>query len=292
MKRAFAIASMFAASVAWGQDVSFKHTEIVDGLYVIEGVGGFGGGNMGLSVGEDGVVLIDDSVPPLAEKLVAAIAEITDQPVDFVVNTHVHGDHIGANELLAASGTTVVAHDNIRKRLVENGIRVGGAQRPAPKGMLPVLTFSDAVTFHLNGHEAYVFHVERAHTDGDAIIHYRSIDVIHSGDVLFNGIFPFIDLDNGGTVDGFIAAQERIVATAGPDTQIIAGHGPMATRDDVQASIDMLKTARSRVAEHMAAGKSVDEIVAADPLADYESWNWQFITAERMVRTIHRSLSE
>jgi glyoxylase-like metal-dependent hydrolase (beta-lactamase superfamily II) len=193
---------------------------------------------------------------------------------------------------LAETGATIVAHDNIRKRLVDDGISVGGERQPAPKGMLPVLTFSDAVTFHLNGHAAYVFHVEHAHTDGDAVIHYRGVDVIHAGDVLFNRLFPFIDLDNGGSVDGFIAAQERIVAAAGPATRIIAGHGPMAGRDDVQASINMLKTARSRIADHVADGKSIDEILAAEPLAEYADWNWQFITSERMIRTIHRSLTE
>ncbi len=290
-----ALCALAASFSVQGQDIRFEHEEIVGGLYVIQAVGGFGGGNMALSVGDDGVVLIDDSLPPLADELLEAIAEITNQPVDFVVNTHVHGDHTGGNEVLAASGATIVAHDNIRKRLVENGVqRAPGADRVSPpKGMLPVLTFSEDITFHLNGQEANVFHVPHAHTDGDGVIHYRGVDVIHAGDVLFNGLFPFIDLDNGGTLDGFIAAQERIAATAGPDTKIIAGHGPMATREDVLASVAMLKAAKARVASLIDDGHDIDAILAEDPLADYgETWSWGFITTERMTRTVHRALTE
>jgi glyoxylase-like metal-dependent hydrolase (beta-lactamase superfamily II) len=273
-------------------EISFKSTEVAAGLHMLEGDGGFAGGNMGLLVGEDGTILIDDSMPPFSDQLLSAVAGVTDDDVDFLINTHIHGDHIGNNELLGKLGATIVAHDNIRHRMVTDGVDSREGKIPAPKDALPVLTFSDAVTFHLNGHTAHVFHAAGAHTDGDAVIHFTDINVIHTGDVLFNGIFPYIDLDSGGSVDGFIHAQERILALANDDTRIIPGHGPLASKADLQVSIDMLRDSRERVAALVREGLSEDEIVAANPLASYhDDWNWGFITTERMTRTLVRGLA-
>ena len=277
------------ASGARAQEVSYQSTEIEPGLYMIEGVGGFAGGNIGLLTGDDGTFLIDNGLPPLTGKLLEAIGEVTEDDVDYLVNTHVHGDHIGGNEAFGKAEATIVAHDNLRRRLVDQGVRMPDGNEPAPEDALPVFSFSDAVTLHLNDRTAYVFHVAEAHTDGDAVIHFREDDVIHMGDVLFNRIFPVIDLDSGGTVDGFIAAQEKVLAMADDDTRIIAGHGPLATRADLQASIDMLKEGRAKVQAMVEAGKSDEEILEANPLADYDSWNWQFITTERMIRTLIRA---
>jgi glyoxylase-like metal-dependent hydrolase (beta-lactamase superfamily II) len=280
-----------AQEAAEAPEITFATTELASGLYMLEGVGGFGGGNVGLLTGEDGVVLVDDTFPPLTGVLLAAVAEVAPGPVDFVVNTHVHGDHMGGNEQLAGLGATVVAHDNVRQRLVTEGISTGTSKIPAPAGSLPVLTFADAVTFHLNGQEAHVFHLERAHTDGDAVIHFRSADVIHAGDVFFNGLFPFIDLDSGGSLDGYIAAQKEILARAGDATRIIPGHGPLATPADLSASIAMLEAIRDRVRPLVAEGKSVEEVLAAAPAADYEAWSWGFIDTERMVRQVYRDIA-
>lgn len=279
------------AQDAAAPEVTFKSTELAPGLYMLEGVGGFGGGNVGLLTGDDGVVLVDDSFPPHTQTLLGAVAQVVSEPIDFVINTHVHGDHAGGNAILSGKGATLVAHDNVRARLVANGTPTPEGNVPAPKAMLPVLTFNDALTFHLNGQESHVFHVAQAHTDGDAVIHFRTANVIHAGDVFFNGIFPFIDLDNGGSVDGYIAAQKKILELAGADGKIIPGHGPLATPADLRASIDMLETAKKNIGALLAEGKSLDDIIAANPLADFASQDWQFITTERMIRQVHRDLT-
>ncbi|MCP4200992.1 MAG: MBL fold metallo-hydrolase [bacterium] len=271
-------------------EISFKSTELVPGLYMLEGEGGFAGGNLGLLIGEDGAVLIDDGLPPLTDELLEAIGELTKEPLEFLINTHVHGDHIGGNEALAKAGATIVAHDNLRQRLLTDGMTTAAGDVPAPEDALPVVTFSDSVTFHLNDRGARVFHVENAHTDGDAVIHFRDDNVIHAGDVMFNGLFPFIDLDSGGSVDGYVAAQERILALADDATQIIPGHGPIATKKDLATAVAMLKDARARVRSLVEAGKTEEEILEANPLADYhDDWNWGFITTERMTKTLVRA---
>ncbi len=261
--------------------IEFQVTDLGSGIYMLMGYGG----NLGLSVGEDGVFLIDDEFPQLTDKLLAAIAEITDQDVDFVINTHWHGDHTGANAPLAESGTTVVAHENVRVRMAASG-------RPQSMGKaLPVLTFSDRVTFHFNGQTIAVTHPKDAHTDGDAIIHFVEADVMHAGDVLFNGLYPRIDFASGGTIAGFIAALETLHAEAGPETRIIAGHGPLGSRDDIAAKIDMLKGARDAVQDLVDQGMSVEEAKAAKPLAAYEDdWGWFFINGDRMTEMLYDGL--
>lgn len=287
------LALTIASAVASAQELDFKSTEVVDGLYMIEGVNGFTGGNLGLSVGEDGVVLIDDAMGGQLDPLLeAAVDKITSDPVDFVVNTHVHGDHIGGNVALAGAGATIVAHDNIRHRLLEHGITTGQGNVDAPEAALPVLTFNDEVTFHLNDKEANVFHVAKAHTDGDAVIHFRNVNVIHTGDLFFNGLYPFIDLDSGGSVYGYIAGQKRILELADDETKIIPGHGPLASKADLQASVDMLEESAARVQVAIATGKSEDEVVAENPLARFDAdWTWGFINTERLTRTIYRDLT-
>ena len=275
---------------ARGQEITFESTELASGLYMLQGQGGFAGGNLGLLVGEDGVLLIDDGLPPLIDEIQEAIDEITKQPVGLLINTHVHGDHIGGNEPLGKEGAMIVAHDNLRRRLLAEGVRTGAGMAPAPEDALPVVTFSDSVTFHVNDRAAFVFHVEKAHTDGDAVIHFREDNVIHAGDAMFNRMFPFIDLDSGGSVDGYIAAQKAILALADDETRIIPGHGPLAGKADLEANIQMLEDAHGRVRAMVEAGKTIDEVLAANPLADYESWSWAFINTERMTRTLYRDL--
>ncbi len=268
-------------------DISFKSTEVAPGIHMLEGVGGFAGGNLGLLLGDDGVVLIDDGMPPLFDITAAAIRKTAGADVDFVVNTHAHGDHIGGNDGLSKAGATIIAHDRLRSRLVAEG----GPDEKLPTGehWLPEVTFSESLSLHLNDHHVHVFHVARAHTDGDSVVYFPDANVIHTGDVLFNGLFPFIDLDSGGSVDGYLDAQHKVLMLAGDDTKIIPGHGPLAAKADLQRAYDMLSDSRDRIRKLVAEGKTEADIVSMNPLADYhDDWNWGFITTERMTKQLIR----
>jgi glyoxylase-like metal-dependent hydrolase (beta-lactamase superfamily II) len=279
---------LFACAATQAQDTatSFKSTEVASGIYMLEGADGFGGGNISLLVGDDKIVLIDDAMVPTAPALLEAALEVAGRPIDFVINTHLHGDHTGGNALLSEDGAVVFAHDNIRKRLLADPTDAGG-----PAG-LPVVTFSEELSFHVNGMTAHAFHLERAHTDGDAAIHFVEANVIHAGDVMFNKLFPYIDLDNGGSVDGYIAGQERLYSMADENTVLIPGHGALASKADLRENLDVLIDCKARVAKLVAEGKSIDEVLEINPLADYhDTYNWSFITTERMTRTLYRGVS-
>ena len=272
--------------------LSFSTTEVAPGIYMLKGVGGFTGGNIALSIGDDGVVMIDDSMPPMLGIMKTAIASITDKPVDFLINTHVHGDHTGNNETMGKDGAWIVAHNNLRQHMLDKGIRGKEGMIPAPKAALPVITFAHSMDFHLNGYDAHIFHVKNAHTDGDLVISYKAANVIHTGDAMFNGIFPFIDLDNGGSIDGYISAQKQILALSDEQTKIIPGHGPLANKADLEASIAMLEDGKTLIEALIADGKTEDQIVKLNPLAkNYQQWHWDFITTERMTRTLYKGLT-
>ena len=272
-------------SFAQGPDAKFKSAEVSPGIYMIDGVEGFVGGNVTLLVGEQSVVMIDDVLVSTIAALAETAAGIAGRPVDFVINTHVHGDHTGGNEMISGTGAIIVAHDNVRKRMLpDTDLNTGS-------GALPVITFSDQVTFNVNGQEAFVFHIEHAHTDGDAAILFREANVIATGDVMFHKIFPFIDLDSGGTVVGYIAGQQEIISMANDATIIIPGHGPLANKADLVADRAMLIDALAQVQGLVEKGLSEDEILAANPLAAYQHYSWSFITTERMTKTIIRSLT-
>ena len=274
--------SLFAQGLA----TSFKSIEVSPGIHMIFGVGGFSGGNVGLLLGEEHVAMIDDSLTQITPLLQEQVSKISDRPIDFMINTHLHGDHVGGNTHFAAGGTVLFAHENIRKKLLPDPKAAGGAAG------LPVVTFGDGVTFHLNSLEARVMHIPNAHTDGDAWIYFPQANVIHTGDLEFHGMFPFIDLNEGGSVDGFIAAQEKIWAMADEDTKIIPGHGELTDKAGMRIDIDMLKDSQARVRALFKQGMTEDEIVAANPLADYhERYNWRFITTELMTRTLYRDMA-
>jgi len=288
MKNALLLVGSCFAFAAHAQDIATEvaTTEAAPGVYMFSGANGFSS-SMALLVGEDKVVLIDDGMAPISADLVATVAELSDRSIDFIVNTHVHGDHVGSNAILAEDGALIFAHKNIRKRLVEDPSSAGG------EGGLPVVTFADGVNFHVAGQEVHVRHAARAHTDGDALVYLHGSNVIVAGDLFFNYMFPFIDLDSGGSVRGYIAAQQWIVDMAEEDTVIIPGHGELASRADLQASIDMLRDAESRVEALVLEGMSEEEVLAANPLADYhDTWNWGFITTERMTQTLYRSMTD
>ena len=288
MKRiqtALALLALPLYATAQDPATEIRTLEVTPGIYMLDGANGFSS-TMSLLVGDERVVLVDGGMAPITASLMAAVDKLAGRPIDFIVNTHVHGDHVGSNATLAENGAVILAHDNLRKRLVESPDAAGG-----PAG-LPVITFADAVTFHVNGIEAHVFHVEAAHTDGDAVMYFRDANVIHAGDLHFNYMFPFIDLDSGGTVEGYIAGQRRILEMADDDTRIIPGHGPLGDVADLQAAIDMLVDAHARVKHLVDAGMSQDEVLAENPLAHYhDEWNWGFITTERMTTTLYRSLT-
>jgi len=257
--------------------------EVVPGMYALVSADArFVGGTMALMSGEDGEVLIDGGISEVTEVLLDAIEDLVGDPVDFVINTHVHGDHTGSNAALSEEGATIVAHQNIRSRLMDDD---------SPAAALPTITYDDGVTLYKNGFMLQVIHVANAHTDGDSIIYFPGVNVIHAGDVLFNGIFPFIDSGNGGSVDGYLAAMSKIIAIADNETRIIAGHGDaIASRADVQAAQNMIVEARALVKPLVEAGLSEDEAVARNPLAPLSDWSWDFINAERMTRQMYQSL--
>ncbi len=284
-----------AQDVDWDA-VSITSEDLGGGIHVLFGRGG----NIGLSTGDDGALLVDDQYAPLTDKILAAVRSITGEPVRFVVNTHWHGDHTGGNENLGKAGSLIVAHENVRRRMnpADFADLVGRSDQAAPEA-LPVVTFDHGVTLHWNGLAIEAVHAPTAHTDGDSIIFFRGANVVHMGDLFFNGAFPFIDVDSGGHVDGLIAAAEKVAAATDGQTKIIPGHGPVTDRATLVKYGEALKMARERISERVAAGQSED-----DAAADYVALvtgigtdiGWSpdaagFVNAERFVRLVHRSLS-
>jgi glyoxylase-like metal-dependent hydrolase (beta-lactamase superfamily II) len=245
--------------------VEIEATRVAEGVYMLTG----SGGNIGLSIGEDGPFVIDDQFAPLTEKIQAAIAELTSGAVRFVLNTHWHGDHTGGNENFGQAGAMIVAHENVRKRMNPEEFReVMGNTNQAPPDALPVVTFTDAVNMYWNDENIHVFHVSHAHTDGDAIVHFVNANAFHMGDTFFRGRYPFIDVNSGGHVNGVIHAADRVLSMVDSNTKIIPGHGPLSTPADLQDYRNMLLTVRDRVRVLVNEGRSADEIVAAAPTAD------------------------
>jgi cyclase len=244
------------------------------------------GGNVGLSAGEDSVFVVDNQFAPMAPKLMDAIKAVSARPVQFVLNTHFHFDHTGGNEPFGRAGALIVAHDNARRRLsAEQTIAFFNArQSPTAKVGLPVVTVSGEMRFHINGEELHTFHVPRAHTDGDLIVHFRGSDVIHMGDTFFNGTYPFIDGGGGGSAEGLLAAHDRVLAVAGDKTRIIPGHGPLANKADLQAYRDMLAAMIKRIGDARRAGQSDADIAKARITADHDAkYGGGFIKPEAWV---------
>lgn len=266
--------------------VEIKTQKVAEGIYMLTGEGG----NIGVSVGADGVFMIDDQFAPLNEKIKAAVAALSDQPIRLLINTHWHYDHTGGNERFANEGVIIVAHHNVRKRMaVDTEIAAFGSVVPAsPRAALPTLTFNDNLTLHLNGDEARVIHYKNSHTDGDSLIHFVNANVIHTGDLWFNGIYPFVDISSGGSVSGAIKTIKSILALADDATRIIPGHGPLGDKQAMRDYLAMLETVSGRMAKLIAAGKSIDEIVALKPNADYdETWGRDFLKPDMFLRILY-----
>lgn len=257
-------------------------------LFVIFGPGG----NIGVSVGDDGILIIDDKFARNAEGILGQLSGLSDAPLRYVLNTHFHGDHTGSNAQMAAAGAELVGHENVRKRMgmtFENKT-FGRTINAVDESLWPTQVYDGYKQMQFNGYTLDLIHTPNAHTDGDSIVHFVQADTIHMGDNFFNGLFPYIDVDAGGSLAGMIAAHDKALSLASEDTQIIPGHGPMATKADLQKTRDMLEVIKSRVSARIEAGDSLDDILDANLLQDYSEYA-SFIDEKNMVRIAHRSLT-
>ena len=272
--------------------VQMKVTKVAGNVYMLEGGDG---GNIGASVGEDGIVIVDDQYAPLADKIQAALKGITDKPVRFIINTHYHGDHTGGNAYFQKQAP-IIAHDNVRKRLESGGGAGNGGSihmesKPAPKEALPIITFDHDVTVHLNGEDIRALYFPAGHTDGDSIIFFPKSNVVHMGDDFVTYGFPFIDVESGGSINGMIDGVEKVMAQVPADVKIIPGHGPVSSVDDVRAYLTMLKGARDVVAKALKEGKSLDQMKQAKLLEPWKKYSGDFINEDAFLDTIYSSLT-
>ena len=268
--------------------VTVRVQHVAGNVHVLFGAGG----NIGLIVGDDGAFIVDDQFAPLTDKIRAAIATVTDKPVRMVVNTHWHGDHTGGNERWGTAGSVIIAQDNVRRRMSTPQTRGGRTTPPSAAKALPVITFADSLTLHLNGDSIRVVHVKSAHTDGDALIYYMKANVIHMGDTFFRGSYPFIDAASGGHVDGIIEAADRALALIRNDTRVIPGHGALSTRAELQEYRRVVVTVRDRVRALVQQGKSLADVAATKPTAEFDAvWGKGFINADAFVDRVFNDMT-
>ena len=286
MKRlAYAIiaaSAVFLCIAAWAQmdfaRIKIKTTHVAGNIYMLEGAGG----NIGASVGSDGILLIDDQFAPLAEKIRNALKELSDEPLKFLINTHFHGDHTGGNAIFGAEAH-IISHTNVRKRL-----QIESSSQKA----LPVVTFDDSLSIHFNGEEIRVIHFPNSHTDGDSVIFFTRSNVVHLGDLFFSGRFPYVDLNNGGDVEGLIKHIEKLIAELPPDVKLIPGHGPLSDIEDFKTYHQTLVATIEIIQDQIEAGKSLEEIKAAGLSQKWRSWGAGFISTRRWIEIVHRSLAK
>jgi glyoxylase-like metal-dependent hydrolase (beta-lactamase superfamily II) len=277
------------AAFAQGEDntkkIALKATKVAGQVYVIEDASPeFSGGNIGASVGPDGLVLVDDKFTRIAPKVEAALKGISNQPVRFVLNTHFHGDHMGGN-IYWGKKATIIAHENTRKRLLED-------KEPVPPSALPIITFEDKVKVHLNGEDIRAIHFPAGHTDTDVVVFFTKSNVVHLGDDFFNGIFPFIDIDSGGSVKGLIANLEMLLKEIPPDAKIIPGHGPLATVPDLAKHLDMLKGTAAIVEAGIRDGKTAEQLKKEKALEAYDAWSKGFMSTDNYIDQLYKDLSK
>jgi len=289
-------ACLFAATLASAQDQDFskvqmKVSKVAGNVYMLQGAGG----NIGASIGDDGIVIVDDQYAPLAEKIQAALKGITDKPVRFIINTHYHPDHTGGNEYFQKQAP-IIAQDNVRKRLESGGGGGNGGSihmdmKPVPHEALPTITFDHDVTVHLNGEDIRALYFPAGHTDGDSIIFFPKSNVVHMGDDFVTYGFPFIDVESGGSIDGMIDAVEQVLSQVPPDVKVIPGHGPVSSVDDVRAYLSMLEETRNAVKRALKDGKTLDQMKQAKILDPWKKFSGEFINQDAFLETLYSSLT-
>ncbi|MBV8053523.1 MAG: MBL fold metallo-hydrolase [Acidobacteriaceae bacterium] len=298
MKRfcfAFA-AAILTTAVTMAQDQDFskvqmKVEKVAGNVYMLQGAGG----NIGASVGDDGIVVVDDQYAPMADKIKAALKSVTDKPVRFVINTHYHEDHTRGNAIFQQTAP-IIAQDNVRKRLEEGGTAgnygaVKFEAKPQPKEALPIITFDHDVTVHLNGEDIRALHFPHGHTDGDSVIFFPKSNVVHMGDDFVTYGFPFVDLSGGGSVEGMIAAIDEIIPKLPADVKVIPGHGPVSNLDDVRRFVTMLKDTRAAVQSGIKQGKTLGQLRTENVLGPWQKWSGDFITSEQWLVTLYNDLT-
>lgn len=280
-------------NTGWAQrnfdQVQIQPQKLSDNIYVLFG----SGGNIGLSLGEDGAFIIDDQFAPLTDKINQAITDLGGGSVQFVVNTHWHGDHTGGNENYGKAGAVIIAHENVRKRMSVDAFSktFNITIEASPKEALPVITFPDSVTLHLNGDTMQAFHMPNGHTDGDAMIHFMEDNIIHMGDVFFNGMYPFIDVESGGGIRGMAASVTEALSRIDDETQVIPGHGPVTDKARLTFYRDMLTTIGDRVEAMIQDNKTVEEVIASDVTEEFEAdWGNGFMKKDRFLGLVYASL--
>jgi cyclase len=272
----------YSVSIAQAQNIDFasiqlQTVKVADGLYVL--MGGPAQGNIAALVGDDGIFLVDSMYAPMHQKIMDALAKISSKPVRYLVNTHLHGDHTAGNDAMAKLGAVIISHENMRKRMTGAG--------------LPVWTYGDSMTLHFNGEEIFIFHPEPAHTDGDSIIYFRHANVMHVGDVPASLRYPNIGVNEGGTVDGMMAAGQQVLKIANADTKIIPGHlGPVVGFKEIQQQLEMFGVVRDRISNAIRTGRTLEQVVASKPTADFDQGRMGgAITPDRFVTLVYTDLS-
>jgi glyoxylase-like metal-dependent hydrolase (beta-lactamase superfamily II) len=265
-------------------DVEITATRVAGNVYMLKGAGG----NIGVSVGEDGILIVDDQFEPLADKIRAALREIGGGELAFVLNTHWHGDHTSGNAVFGAEAP-IIAHRNVRRRLSTTQDLTRRTYEPSPKDALPVITFNDSLWIHFNGEDIRAIHFPQGHTDGDIVVFFPQSNVVHIGDILFSGLFPFVDLETGGDVQKLIGHVETLLVLIPTDAMIIPGHGPLSTHDDLRNYHEMLLGTTEFVRSEMTQGKTLEELQARGLAEEWAEWSWNFIPTERWIETIYRS---
>jgi len=290
---ALACAALLGAPAFAQQDfsaVEIQTIPVADGLYMLLG----SGGNIALSVGDDGAFIVDTQYAPLSDKIRAAIRAVGGDDVRFVFNTHFHGDHTGGNENFGKAGATIMAQDNVQTRLSTEQVSTldGSTTPPAPAAAIPVVTYPERLTFHWNGNTVNFFHAPNAHTDGDSIVHYTNLNAFHMGDTFFNGGYPFIDVGAGGSLAGIVAAAREVLGRTNAATKIIPGHGNLATQADLRNYLEIMSTIEQRIQSLIDQSRSEDEVVAADPTSEWDAtWGTGFMNAETFTRLAYQSMA-